>query len=202
MRLVVTFQPLAQNLLCEGECVMREAIFEEFTAKNGEKVLLRPVLKEDAEQIINAVEQIINSGAYIQKESPRSVKEEENFIKRMKELDNMYIAAVINDKIVGIARVIRGELEMKRHTGLFRTWLVNSAQGRGIGSKMMTYTMKWCQIHQLHKLCLTVFASNDSAHKLYERYGFIQEGVQKEQVKINGNYDDEIFMAYFFRRND
>lgn len=91
---------------------------------------------------------------------------------------------------------------MKRHTGLFRTWLVQSAQGNGIGSELMNYTMKWCRIHQLHKLCLTVFASNGLAHKLYERYGFIQEGVQKEQVKINGLFDNEIFMAYFFSKNE
>jgi len=177
-------------------------LIEQFTAKNGEQVILRPVQSEDAEQIIHAVAQIIESGTYIQKEAPRSLEEEQSFIDKMVQLDNMYIAAVINDEIVGIARVIRGELEMKRHIGLFRTWLVNSAQGKGIGSKIMSYTIKWCQIHQLHKLCLTVFASNELAHKLYERFGFIQEGVQKEQVKINGSYEDEILMAYFLERKE
>ncbi|MBU7593228.1 GNAT family N-acetyltransferase [Metabacillus halosaccharovorans] len=177
-------------------------MIEEFTAKNGEKVMLRPVRIEDAEQIIHAVAQIIKSGAYIQKESARSLAEEQRFIENMIQLDNMYVAAVLNDEIVGIARVIRGELEMKRHTGLFRTWLVHSAQGNGIGSNIMNYTMKWCRTHQLHKLCLTVFASNDLAHKLYERYGFIEEGVQKEQVKINEMYDDEILMAYFFNKKE
>ncbi|WP_034333072.1 GNAT family protein [Bacillus sp. J37] len=175
-------------------------MMKEFTAKNGEKVLLRPVQIEDAEQIIHAVAQIIKSGAYIQKESPRSVEEEQIFIENMIELDNMYMTALINNEIVGIARVIRGELEMKRHTGLFRTWLVHSAQGKGIGSEIMKYTLKWCEKHNLHKLCLTVFASNGLAHKLYKRYGFIQEGVQKEQVKIDGMYDDEIFMAYFLNK--
>ena len=177
-------------------------MIEEFTAKNGEKVMLRPVRIEDAEQIIHAVAQIIKSGAFIQKESARSVAEEQRFIENMIQSDNMYVAAVLNNEIVGIARVIRGELEMKRHTGLFRTWLVQSAQGNGIGSEIMNYTMKWCRVHQLHKLCLTVFASNGLAYKLYERYGFIQEGVQKEQVKLNGIYDDEIFMAYFLNKKE
>ncbi len=173
-------------------------MIQQFTAKTDETVILRPVQIEDAKQIIEAVEQIIQSGLYIQKEVPRTLDNEQNFIHKMIDLDNMYIVAEINQEIVGIARVIRGELEMKRHIGIFRTWLINTAQGKGIGSEIMKYTLKWCEIHQLHKLCLTVFASNDSAHKLYERYGFVQEGVQKEQVKINGLYDDEVFMAYFF----
>ncbi len=173
-------------------------MIQQFTAKTDETVILRPVQIEDAKQIIEAVEQIIQSGSYIQKEVPRTLDNEQNFIHKMIDLDNMYIVAEINQEIVGIARVIRGELEMKRHIGIFRTWLINTAQGKGIGSEIMKYTLKWCEIHQLHKLCLTVFASNDLAHKLYERYGFVQEGVQKEQVKINGLYDDEVFMAYFF----
>jgi RimJ/RimL family protein N-acetyltransferase len=172
---------------------------KEFIAKNGDAVVLRPATTDDAAQIVKAVENILKIGSYIQKESARTVNEEKNFIKEMKKLDNMYVTVELENKIVGIARVIRGELEMKRHTGLFRTWLIESAQGNGIGSQIMDYTLDWCRNHGLHKLCLTVFASNDLAFKLYERYGFIQEGIQKEQVKVNGQYDDEIFMAYFFR---
>jgi RimJ/RimL family protein N-acetyltransferase len=161
--------------------------------------VLRPARTDDAAQIVKAVENILKIGSYIQKESARTVNEEKEFINEMKKLDNMYVTVEIENKIVGIARVIRGELEMKRHTGLFRTWLIKSAQGNGIGSQIMDYTLDWCRTHELHKLCLTVFASNDLAVKLYERYGFIQEGTQKEQVKVDGRYDDEIFMAYFFR---
>jgi RimJ/RimL family protein N-acetyltransferase len=64
----------------------------------------------------------------------------------------------------------------------------------------MEYTLKWCQSHNLHKLCLTVFASNEIAKGLYEKAGFVIEGVQKDQVYIDNSFDDEIFMAYFFNK--
>ncbi|PGT87477.1 GNAT family N-acetyltransferase [Bacillus sp. AFS040349] len=179
--------------------VDKKALKIEFTSKTGESVILRPVEERDAESIVNAVEQIIKSGSYIQKEAARSIQDEIKFIEHMALQDNMYVAVEINHQIVGIARVIRGELEMKSHTGLFRTWLVEAAQGKGIGTELLNYTIKWCKTHKLHKLCLTVFASNGLAHKLYERFGFVQEGIQKDQVKINGKYDDEVFMAYFFK---
>ncbi|KEZ50657.1 GNAT family N-acetyltransferase [Metabacillus indicus] len=169
-----------------------------FTAKNGEQITLRPVREEDAADIIESVQSIIDSGTYIQKESPRSLQEEKAFIKELKEKDNFYLGVEMQGKVVGIARVLRGELLMKRHTGLFRTWLTDSAQGLGIGKEVMSATLDWCRKNNLHKLCLTVFASNEVAVKLYEKYGFAIEGVQREQAILNGKYDDEIHMAYFF----
>ncbi|MCL7747130.1 GNAT family N-acetyltransferase [Halalkalibacter alkaliphilus] len=171
-----------------------------FTAKDHSKIILRPAQKQDAKEIIYSVSSIIEQGTYIQKERVRTVEEEEAFIEEMKESGNMYIVVEVNGAVRGIARVIRGELEMKRHTGLFRTWLHEDAQGKGIGKKVMEYTLAWCNREYLHKLCLTVFASNKVAISLYEKAGFVTEGIQKEQAYLNGAYDDELFMAYFFNR--
>ncbi|WP_227935038.1 GNAT family N-acetyltransferase [Alkalihalobacillus deserti] len=171
-----------------------------FTAKDHSKVVLRPVQLHDAKEIIDSVESIIKQGSSIQKEKARTVEEEHAFIKEMTAQDNMYTVVEVNGNVKGIARVIRGDLAMKRHTGLFRTWLHNDSQGKGIGKQIMDYTLNWCRLHQLHKLCLTVFESNTIAKSLYEKYGFVTEGVQKDQVCINGVYDHEIFMAYFFKQ--
>jgi RimJ/RimL family protein N-acetyltransferase len=46
-----------------------------------------------------------------------------------------------------------------------------------------------------------VFASNEVALKLYKKYGFVVEGVQREQAVLNGKFDDEIHMSYFFSNN-
>lgn len=171
----------------------------EVKAKDGTKVILRPADKADAFDIITNVEDIIQEGKYIQKERIRTIEEEQSFIQEMVDKDNMYTAIVIEDQVVGIARLVRGDLKMKRHTALFRTWLSKKAQGKGLGNSIMDYTIHWGKIHQLHKICLTVFASNKVAKQLYEKFGFVTEGVQKEQVFIDGKYDDEIFMAYFYK---
>lgn len=177
----------------------KDELIKKVIAKNGTNAVLRPATVDDAVQIVHAAEKIIKAGVYIQKEKARTIEEEKNFIKELEQRNNMYIVIEIEKEVVGIARVIRGELEMKSHTGTFRTWLIDSAQGIGIGGHIMNYTLEWCRIHHLHKLCLTVFASNRLAQKLYEGYGFIYEGTQKQQIKINGRYDDEIFMAYFLQ---
>ena len=169
-----------------------------FEAKNGKMVTIRPAEERDAEQITSAVQEIIEAGQYIQKEKPNTVEEEKIFIRCVEKKENMYVVAEVDSEVVGIARVLRGELQMKHHTGLFRTWLIAKAQGMGIGKKLMEYTLEWCREQRLHKLCLTVFASNPVAYELYKKAGFHEEGVMKEQARLNGEYVDEIFMAIFF----
>lgn len=181
--------------------ILTKPLIMSFKAKDHTKVTLRPVVEEDANDIISSVSSIIKEGTYIQKERVRTLEEELAFIKHVTTNDHMYMAVDIEGKVKGIARVLRGELVMKQHTGLFRTWLHQDAQGKGIGKKVMEYTLEWCKQHNLHKLCLTVFATNQIAIKLYEKVGFAIEGIQKEQVCLNGVYDDEIFMAYFFTKD-
>ncbi|MCM3719601.1 GNAT family N-acetyltransferase [Fictibacillus phosphorivorans] len=169
-----------------------------FQAKNSETIRLRPVEEKDAQDIIKHVETIIQAGRYLQKEKPRSLEEEIKFIQEVRLKNNMYTAVERNGKVVGIARVIKGELIMKSHTGIFRTWIHPDSQGLGIGKQVMNYTLEWGRTNQLHKLWLTVFSGNEKAVKVYEKSGFIIEGRQKNQAFIDGKFEDEIFMAYFF----
>ncbi|WNB90257.1 GNAT family protein [Bacillus sp. NEB1478] len=171
-----------------------------FLSKNGEEIKLRPVVENDAEEIIESVKIIIKEGKYIQKEEPRSLLEEITFIKQISTLNNMYIAVERASKVVGIARILRGDLEMKKHTGVFRTWIHPDSQGLGIAKEVMNYTLRWGKENSLHKIWLTVFSGNEKAAYVYSKVGFEIEGRLKDQVMINGEYEDEIYMGYFFSR--
>jgi RimJ/RimL family protein N-acetyltransferase len=180
---------------------MNSGDFFSFNAKNGEEILLRPVEEKDAKDIINHIETIIKAGRYLQKEEPRSLSEEVEFIQHVSSNGNMYTAVERNGKVVGIARVLRGEIEMKKHTGVFRTWIHPDSQGLGIGKEVMNYTLRWAKKNKLHKLWLTVFSGNEKAIKVYSNTGFVIEGRQKDQAFIEGGFEDEIFMAFFFGSN-
>ncbi|MFE1244368.1 GNAT family N-acetyltransferase [Fictibacillus sp. NPDC058756] len=177
---------------------MRSGETFSFEAKNGETIILRPVDENDAQDIIKHVETIVKAGRYLQKEEPHSLEEEIKFILETRLKGNMYTAVERKGKVVGIARVLKGELEMKKHTGIFRTWIHPDSQGLGIGKQVMKYTLRWGRTNNLHKLWLTVFSGNEKAVLVYEKVGFITEGRQKNQVIIDGKFEDEIFMAYFF----
>ncbi|AKO92083.1 GNAT family N-acetyltransferase [Priestia filamentosa] len=169
-----------------------------FKAKDGREVTIRPAQASDAEHITTAVREIIEAGEFIQKDEPRTIQEEQNFIAEVEQNNHMYVVAEVEGEVLGIARVLRGEIKMKRHTGLFRTWLISKAQGMGIGKQFMNYTLNWCIENNLHKLSLTVFASNEVAYQLYKKVGFEQEGIMKEQAYFHNEYVDEIYMSIFF----
>ncbi|MDN4073279.1 MULTISPECIES: GNAT family N-acetyltransferase [Fictibacillus] len=168
-----------------------------FIAKNGEEITLRPVKLEDAHQIIDAVQEIVEAGEFLQKERPRTLDEEEAFIKDCQEKGNMYTAIEKQGTVIGIARILKGDLTMKKHTGMFRTWINSKGQGLGIGKEVMDYSIRWAKTNGLYKISLTVFSENKIAIRLYEKAGFVVEGIQKGQVKINEELQDEWWMAYF-----
>jgi len=51
-----------------------------FKAKDGREVTIRPAQASDAEHITTAVREIIEAGEFIQKDEPRTVQEEQDFI--------------------------------------------------------------------------------------------------------------------------
>jgi diamine N-acetyltransferase len=68
--------------------------------------------------------------------------------------------------------------------------------GRGIGSeatsRMLEHAFRDLNLHRVH---LTVLASNERARRLYRGRGFREEGVHREALFKNGTYVDVVSMA-------
>lgn len=68
--------------------------------------------------------------------------------------------------------------------------------GKGIGSRSARLIIKYAfEELCLHKVMLKVFAKNEIAIESYKKAGFKTEGYFKDEVKIDGNYHDLIYMA-------
>lgn len=70
-------------------------------------------------------------------------------------------------------------------------------QGKGIGGKMMREAIAWCRENGYRRIELTVAVENTPAIALYERSGFIREGILREYswLQREGIYIDEQVMA-------
>lgn len=71
-------------------------------------------------------------------------------------------------------------------------------RGKGYGriatELIMDYAFDYLN---LHKVYLKTSSTNSGAVKLYEKLGFVKEGVLHEQEFINGKYVDKILFAFF-----
>ncbi len=70
--------------------------------------------------------------------------------------------------------------------------------GKGYGSEAGKLILEYAfnQL-KLHKVYLRVFADNLSAINSYRKIGFVQEGLLKEEVMINGRFKDLVRMSRF-----
>ncbi len=70
--------------------------------------------------------------------------------------------------------------------------------GRGYGREAVALLVDWgFRLHNLRKVWLTVYGSNERAIRSYQAAGFTEEGRQREQVWSAGRYEDLVLMAIF-----
>lgn len=68
--------------------------------------------------------------------------------------------------------------------------------GKGIGTEVAAEVIRYAfEELKLHKIMLRVLANNPRAIESYKKAGFIEEGIFKDDVRINGRYYDIIFMS-------
>lgn len=73
-----------------------------------------------------------------------------------------------------------------------------SCHGKGYGTDAVNTLCKFgFDELNLHKIKATVFAFNQAAIRCYEKCGFIQEGILKEEIYREGAYHDVLLMARF-----
>lgn len=145
-----------------------------------QKVIIRTVEKTDSGQIINLMKCLANQTKYMLREPyevNENIVEQENRIEAMINDPNvMYLIAEEDDVIVGILIASSKNLERIKHVGDFIVGLHNEYWGRGIASKLMDELVKWATKTCLKRLTCEVVEENESAIRLYEKYGFQVEG--------------------------
>jgi ribosomal protein S18 acetylase RimI-like enzyme len=87
-------------------------------------------------------------------------------------------------------------LESNRHVVLIRGLAVAAAHRRqGVGRALLAAAEAAARERGARKLTLRVLGTNAAARALYEAYGFVVEGVQREEFLLDGRYVDDVLMA-------
>lgn len=76
------------------------------------------------------------------------------------------------------------------------------ARGRGIGRGLLRATYPWARRVGVRRIRLDVRAGNDVARRLYESEGFELEGCEREQVRTDEGFEDNLIMARFVDRSE
>jgi len=69
------------------------------------------------------------------------------------------------------------------------------SQGRGLGLRLLTHLMQRARLRGGIECFLEVRASNKSAYRLYERFGFNEIGCRRNYYPLAGGREDAFVMA-------
>ena len=107
------------------------------------------------------------------------------------------LVAVIGDRIVGMIGLDTfPNKPRRRHAGVIGICVHEEWQGKGVGTALIRAIVDladhWVNLTRLE---LEVFADNETAIRLYERFGFQVEGTLRQHAFRDGQYVDSMVMG-------
>jgi putative acetyltransferase len=117
---------------------------------------------------------------------------------RLSDTDGVYnLVAVAGGVVVGMLSVHTfPNRPRRRHAGAIGISVHDEWQGKGVGTALMRAGLdladNWLNLTRLE---LEVFTDNESAIRLYERFGFEREGTLRQHAFRDGRYVDSYVMA-------
>jgi len=110
-------------------------------------------------------------------------------------LRNASFVGVVGEEIVATCG-LHGALSSRRqHVWSLGMSVRSDWQGRGVGERLMAWLMREAEARQVARVELDVFTDNTRAVALYEKFGFVSEGVQRLEAFREGAYADGRVMA-------
>jgi len=105
------------------------------------------------------------------------------------------LAVTSEEVVVGWCDIVRKQREGFRHVGTLGMGILAKYRGQGLGHRLATDTIRAATEAGMERIELEVFASNERAIALYRKLGFVTEGIKRRARKLDGAYDDNVFMA-------
>jgi len=118
-----------------------------------------------------------------------------SFIKSLPETGGYQYYALDGETVVGWCDVQVKADESICHTGKIGMGVRIDYRGKGLGRQLLQTCIDHGWNAGLTRLELEVFASNSRALALYEKLGFVKEGVKHKARIIDGKHEDIVMMA-------
>jgi len=105
------------------------------------------------------------------------------------------VAVTEDERVVGWCDIVRVPMEGFTHTGRLGMGILAPYRDQGIGRRLAAAAIEAAQAAGMTRIELEVLASNTAAIHLYEKLGFVHEGVKRRAHHLDGAWDDHVLMA-------
>jgi RimJ/RimL family protein N-acetyltransferase len=105
------------------------------------------------------------------------------------------VAVDATDRVVGWCDLMRDRRPGFGHGWHLGMGLLPEMRGRGLGERLVRAAVDAARDAGAERVELEVYASNHAARRLYERVGFVVEGVKRGARVLDGEREDLVIMA-------
>lgn len=174
------------------------ATFADKPVIQGERTVLRPIVAADADAMFADLadeEGMRLTGSHGTFDRPTI----ERWAASRADTDDRLDLAV-TDPVDGrwLGEVVINEVDLDNRSCNFRIALSSGARNRGVGTEATRLVVDYVfgEIEPaINRVALGVYAFNPRAIAVYERVGFVREGVLRQSLQWDGEFVDEIVMA-------
>jgi RimJ/RimL family protein N-acetyltransferase len=175
---------------------------KEIKLNNDKNALIREAQIGDANAIITYLNKLGGETDFLtfgENEFYKTVEEEEEILKKFQEIETWYYLVIeVNNTIVGHLDFEGNTKRRMKHSGEFGIGLLKEYWGQGLASILMNEMIMFAKATGvLRKINLMVSVKNEKAISLYKKFGFEIEGTIKEDIFVNGQYNDGYCMGLF-----
>jgi ribosomal protein S18 acetylase RimI-like enzyme len=159
------------------------------------QVTIRRAIPDDADTISAIWGVICAERIYTAINQPFTPQQERDYIASLSDRESIFLAEM-NDQVVGFQCL---DLWAKYtdsfyHVGVLGTFVLPDWRRKGIAFQLAEHTLDFARANGYEKLIIYVRAGNHGAQSFYRSLGFVAKGVLERQVKIDDQYEDEVFL--------
>jgi RimJ/RimL family protein N-acetyltransferase len=156
---------------------------------------IRQIREENIESFHAAVDVVAREHKYLALLQAPPIERATAFVRRNIENGYPQLVAIADRKVVGWCNVPPAAREVMAHVGDLFMGLLPHWRGQGLGERLLQESLNASDAFGYLRVELGVFASNTRAASLYRKAGFVEEGIKRRAILIDGVFHDEIIMA-------
>jgi ribosomal protein S18 acetylase RimI-like enzyme len=154
-----------------------------------------PIAEEHIEGFRAVLDSVSRERRYLAFLEAPPLEEVQGFVRRNILKGYPQCVALIDQEVVGWCDILPIDRPTRAHSGVLGIGVLAQHRGRGIGTALIRETLGKARTRGLTRIELTVREHNDGAIALYKRFGFEIEGLQRNAVRVDGEYEDLTFMG-------
>jgi RimJ/RimL family protein N-acetyltransferase len=170
-------------------------VYETLKLKDGRMAQLAWLEEDDLPEVVEALNSVIREGKYLfMNNEITDMSEEQQWFERSMKAGMLYLVARIDGQVAGGAS-IRPFAEKRAHVAEYGIFIRKGYRNVGLGTALTKAFVQVAKTHGLEILQLSVYATNERAHHVYEKCGYRDCGRFTKDVKfLDETYTDRILM--------